>query len=134
MVPGAYEQAVSDAATFYEAELPALLDWRFGEADARRITQPALVVLGETSVALHPRFAETYRLLLDWVRDAEGVIVPGVMHLLWIGASRPDGRCPGAFPCTPPPRVKDDPMPRSRAFGCVVWARGGSLPGRGRPA
>jgi pimeloyl-ACP methyl ester carboxylesterase len=82
VLPGAYEQAVSDAATFYEKELPALLDWRFGEAEARRITQPGLVVLGETSVALHRRFVETYRLLLDWLRDAEGVILPGATHLL----------------------------------------------------
>jgi pimeloyl-ACP methyl ester carboxylesterase len=82
ILPGGFEQAVSDAATFYEKELPEVLDWRFGEAEARRITQPTLVVLGETSVALHPRFAETYRLLLDWLPDAEGVILPEATHFL----------------------------------------------------
>ncbi len=84
ILPGAFEQAVTDAPTCYEADLPALLDWRFGEAEARRITQPALVVLGETSVGLHPRFAETYRTLLDWLPGAEGVILPEATHLLQI--------------------------------------------------
>jgi pimeloyl-ACP methyl ester carboxylesterase len=81
-LPGAFEQAVTNARTCYEADLPALLDWGFGEAEARRITQPALVVLGDTSVRLDPRFPETYRLLLDWLPDAEGVILPEVTHFL----------------------------------------------------
>jgi pimeloyl-ACP methyl ester carboxylesterase len=54
----------------------------FGEAQARNITQPVLVVLGERSVALHPRFAETYHLLLDWFPNAEGFVLPRVTHFL----------------------------------------------------
>ncbi|MDQ3692214.1 MAG: alpha/beta hydrolase [Chloroflexota bacterium] len=83
-LPGAFAQAVADAGTWFEHELPGLLSWRFGEAEARRISQPALSVLGGESDALWPRFGETHRLLLAWLPDAEGVILPGVTHLMQI--------------------------------------------------
>ena len=82
LLPGALEQAVADASTCFETDLPAGLAWPFGEAHARRIRQPVLVVLGEKSVALHPRFAETYRLLLSWLPNSEGFIVPDASHLV----------------------------------------------------
>ena len=82
MAPGAFEQAVGDAATFFDVDLPAFIDWRFGEQEARRITQPALAVLGEKSVALHPRFAETHRVLLSWLPAAEGFVLPKASHFL----------------------------------------------------
>jgi pimeloyl-ACP methyl ester carboxylesterase len=79
---GAFAQAVADAGTSFECELPALLDWRFGEAEARRISQPALSVLGGASYALWARFGETHRLLLAWLPRAEGFVLPGAMHFL----------------------------------------------------
>lgn len=89
VLPGAFEQAVADAATFFDAELAGGLDWQFDEAEARRIAQPALVVLGEESVKLHPRFAETYRLLLEWLPNAEGFVLPGATHFLQMVSPRP---------------------------------------------
>ena len=62
VLPGAFEQAVADAATSFAVDVPATLDSRFGDAEARQITQPVLVALGEKSAALHSRFAETSRL------------------------------------------------------------------------
>ena len=56
-------------------------DWNFGEAEALRVTQPALVVLGGNSPNLHPRFKETYR-LLEWLPNAEGLVIPGATHFL----------------------------------------------------
>jgi pimeloyl-ACP methyl ester carboxylesterase len=97
VVPGAFHQAVADAATFYEAELPAGLAWSFGEADAQRIAQPVLVVLGEESVALHPRFAETYSLLLDWLPKAEGFLLPGAAHFLQVENPRGIAEALAAF-------------------------------------
>lgn len=82
VLPGAVAQAVADAGTAFEHELPGLLGWHFGEADARRIGQPALTVLGGGSEALSPRFGETHRLLLAWLPRAEGVVVPGATHLM----------------------------------------------------
>jgi pimeloyl-ACP methyl ester carboxylesterase len=84
VLPGALERAVADAGTFFEAELPGALDWKFEAEEAQRIRQPVLVVLGEQSVNLHPRFAETYRLLLEWLPDAEGFVLPAPTHFLQI--------------------------------------------------
>lgn len=80
MLPGAFAQAVADAATAFDQELPALLDWRFEEAQARRISQPVLAVLGGDSEALWPRFGETYRLLLTWISHAEGFVLSNAAH------------------------------------------------------
>jgi pimeloyl-ACP methyl ester carboxylesterase len=81
-LPGAFDQALADAATSFDADLPAALDARLGIAEARSIRQPVLIVLGEGSAALHPRFAETYRLLLNWLPDAEGLVLPQATHFL----------------------------------------------------
>ena len=87
-LPGAFEQAVADAATSFEGDLPVALDWRFGEADARRIGQAVLVVLGEQSVALHPRFAEAYRLFLSWLPSAEGFVLADATHFMHVEKPR----------------------------------------------
>lgn len=83
VLPGAFAQAVADAGTTFEIDTGAL-DWTFGEAEARRITQPVLVVLGSESNALWPRFGETNRLLLAWLPHAEGFVLPGAAHGLQI--------------------------------------------------
>lgn len=82
--PGAVEQAVADAATWFEREVPGALRWTFGEAEAQRVAQPTLSVLGERSEALWPRFGETHRLLLAWLPRAEGYVLPGAMHFLQV--------------------------------------------------
>jgi pimeloyl-ACP methyl ester carboxylesterase len=81
-LPGAFAQAVADAGTSFESELPGLLGWRFGEAEARRISQPTLSVLGGKSDALWPRFGETHRLLLAWLPHVEGFVLLGVTHFM----------------------------------------------------
>ncbi|MDG6256775.1 MAG: alpha/beta hydrolase [Methanomicrobiaceae archaeon] len=80
MVPGAFEQAVADAATSFDREVPALLEWHFGEVEAKCITQPVLAVVGSESKALWERFDETYRFLLEWVPDARGFVLPDAAH------------------------------------------------------
>ena len=82
MLPAAFAQAVADAGTSFECELAGLVDWRFGEAEARRISQPALSVLGGASNALSSRFGETHRMLLAWLPRAEGFVLPGATHFL----------------------------------------------------
>jgi pimeloyl-ACP methyl ester carboxylesterase len=89
VLPGAFEQAVADAATFFESDLPGGLGWQFGEAEAWRIVQPALVVLGEDSVALHPRFAETHERLLEWLPRPEGFVLPDATHFLQMESPGP---------------------------------------------
>lgn len=82
VAPEAFDQAVADAATAFESEFSGFVEWQFDEARACMIAQPSLVVLGEESVALHPRFAETYRLLLEWLPHAEGFLLPHATHFL----------------------------------------------------
>lgn len=80
VVPGAFEQALADAPTTFELDI-GLTDWGFDKNQAQRISQPALVVLGGDSPALHPRFEETYGQLLDWLPHGEGLVVPAATHL-----------------------------------------------------
>jgi pimeloyl-ACP methyl ester carboxylesterase len=81
-LPGAFDQAVSDADAFFTQELPALWQrWSFTKKDARHITQPVLVVTGENSAATFPERAE---LLLSWLPNAEPFELPDATHLLHV--------------------------------------------------
>lgn len=82
-VPGAFAQAVEDADTVFERD-SGQWDWQFGEAEARRVTQPVLAVLGSESEALWPRFGETHRWLLARLPDVEGYVLPGATHFLQV--------------------------------------------------
>ena len=80
-LPGAFDQAVAEADAFFGQELPALQRWEFTEHDARRITQPVLLVLGAKST---PTFPERRELLLSWLPNAEPVDLADVRHLLHV--------------------------------------------------
>jgi pimeloyl-ACP methyl ester carboxylesterase len=117
LLPGALEQAVADAPTCFGADLPGVLGWRFGEAEAARITAPVLLVLGERSAALHPRFAETHRLLLEWLSDAEGLVLPdGRTSCSASVRGRRPRRSPASSRATrrPPGRERRSPPRRSQ--------------------
>ena len=83
-LPGAFDQAVADADTFFGSELPALRDWSFGPAEAGRISQPALVVLGGRSNEVNTTFAQRNELLLAWLPHAEPFVLPDATHLLQV--------------------------------------------------
>jgi pimeloyl-ACP methyl ester carboxylesterase len=97
VLPGAFAQAVADAGTAFEQELPGLRAWSFGEAQARRITQPVLAVLGGDSDALWPRFGETNRVLLAWLPNAERSVLPGAAHGLQLQNARGMAEALAAF-------------------------------------
>jgi pimeloyl-ACP methyl ester carboxylesterase len=78
---GAFDAAVADARTFFTQELPALQTWSFTAEDASRVSQPALLVLGENTVR---SFVERRDLLRTLLPHAEPVVVPGATHLLHI--------------------------------------------------
>jgi pimeloyl-ACP methyl ester carboxylesterase len=80
-LPGALDQAVADADTFFGQELPAVIQWTFGREDAARIHQPALAVLGEHSIAV---FRERRELLLAWLPNVEPFDLPDATHLLQV--------------------------------------------------
>jgi pimeloyl-ACP methyl ester carboxylesterase len=97
VLPGAFDQAVADAETWFEREASGQLAWRFGEAEVRRISQPTLSVLGGESDALWSRFGETHRLLLEWLPHAEGFVLPGTTHFMQIQNPRGMAEALAAF-------------------------------------
>ena len=84
VLPGAFEQAVADADTFFGQELPAVQQWSFTREDARRITQPVLAAVGAKSQELDPIWGERQDLLLSWLPDAEPFVLPGTTHLMQV--------------------------------------------------
>jgi pimeloyl-ACP methyl ester carboxylesterase len=80
-LPGCFEQAVADADAFFGQELPGLQAWSFTEADAARVTQPALMIRGEHTAATFP---ERLDLLASWLPRAEPFELPNATHLLHV--------------------------------------------------
>jgi pimeloyl-ACP methyl ester carboxylesterase len=83
-LPGAFDQAVADADTFFVQELPALRGWSFGPEEAARVTRPALAVLAARSKEVTPVFDQRQELLLAWLPDVEPFVVPDATHLLQV--------------------------------------------------
>lgn len=84
VLPGAVDRAVSDAATFFGQELPAVREWSFDRSHAERITQPTLLVLGGRSGEVSPAFGQRHDLLLAWLPRAEPFVLPDATHLLHV--------------------------------------------------
>ncbi len=84
VLPGSFEQAVADAPTWFEQEIPGLLAWTFTALEAQRITQPVLAAIGGESDRLWPRFGETQRQLLASLPNCRGAVLPGVNHAMSI--------------------------------------------------
>jgi pimeloyl-ACP methyl ester carboxylesterase len=83
-LPGAFDQHVADADTFFGQELPALQQWVFTQEDAKRIIQPALAVVSTRSLELDPIWGERHQLLLDWLPNVESFVLSDATHLLQI--------------------------------------------------
>ena len=71
----------SDAATFFDTDMPTLLEWQFTPADTARITAPVLYIGGTDS---GPLFAEVRTLFLTWLPWAEDATIMGAHHSLAI--------------------------------------------------
>lgn len=78
-LPGSTAQMERDTVTFFDADLPALLDWRFGPSDVHRIHCPVLHIGGSES---GPWFAEVRQLVLSWLPHAEDAVIDGAGHSL----------------------------------------------------
>jgi pimeloyl-ACP methyl ester carboxylesterase len=82
VLPGAIDRA--DADTFFEQELPAVRAWSFGPAEARAVTCPVLLVVGERSRDVSPAFGERHALLRAWLPHAESFELPAANHLMHV--------------------------------------------------
>lgn len=78
-LPGVSAQMQDDAVTFFDTDLPALLDWEFGASDAARIRCPVLYVGGTDS---GPWFAQVAELMRSWFPHADEAAVDGADHSL----------------------------------------------------
>ena len=87
-LPDSFDQAVADADTFFNQEIPALQQWSFTREDARRIVQPVLAVIGAMSKEQSPIWSERQELLLSWLPNADPFVLPGASHLLQVQNSR----------------------------------------------
>ena len=84
VLPGAFGQAVTDADTFFQFEMPALQQWNlnFTKADAGRIEQPVLSVVGSESHALWVGRTEIHELVQAWFPRTETFVLQGAAHAL----------------------------------------------------
>lgn len=85
-VPGTVVQAVKDAKTFFEVELPGLARWNFGEAEAAQILRPTLSILGSDTAPLWVEVAEFLRATMPCVTER---LITGVGHLLHLQRPAP---------------------------------------------
>jgi pimeloyl-ACP methyl ester carboxylesterase len=88
-VPGAVDQAVADADTFFGVELPALTGWKFGPQQAAAIGRPVLSILGSET---EPLWVEVAEFLRSYLPQVEEFKVDGVGHLLHIQRPEPVAR------------------------------------------
>jgi pimeloyl-ACP methyl ester carboxylesterase len=88
-VPGAVEQAIRDADTFFGIELPALTEWTFGREQAAAIRRPVLSVVGTET---QPVWVEVAEFLRSALPQVEELTIDGVGHLLHIQRPEPVGR------------------------------------------
>jgi pimeloyl-ACP methyl ester carboxylesterase len=97
VLPGAFEQAVADADTFFGQELPSLQQWSLTREEAGRIAQPALSVVGAKSQELSPIWTARHEMVLTWLPRAEGLVLPGATHLLHVEHPRAVAEALAAF-------------------------------------
>jgi pimeloyl-ACP methyl ester carboxylesterase len=82
LIPGAFQQLVADADTFFGVELPSMQEWRFTREDARRITQPVLGVFGAESGSIWAGWNEVQERVREWLPQTEPVVLAGANHAL----------------------------------------------------
>jgi pimeloyl-ACP methyl ester carboxylesterase len=80
-VPGAVENAIKDADTFFGVELPALAEWAFDAERAASIGAPILSVMGADTGPIWVEIADFLRSSLPQVEECT---IEGVGHLLQI--------------------------------------------------
>jgi len=84
-VPGMVVQAVKDAKTFFEVEIPGLATWGFGAEAAASIRRPTLSILGSATAPLWVEVAQLLRSSMPYIEECT---IAGVGHLLHL--QRPD--------------------------------------------
>ncbi len=76
---GEFDQAVADADTFLQVEMPAAYRWNFTPDHAKRIDQPVLSVLGVQSPE---RAQKVHEILKKWIPQTQEVFLENAEHAL----------------------------------------------------
>jgi pimeloyl-ACP methyl ester carboxylesterase len=76
------EDALKGTNAFFQTDQPAVQGWRFEQAEAARVWQPANLFLGENSTRVNSIREPVHRTLLSWLPNAEGQTLQGASHLL----------------------------------------------------
>ena len=76
-VPGSSAKVLPDSRTFFDSDVPALLDWPLGATAAGRVQCPVLHVAGNEHGAL---FSGVGDLIRAWLPHAEQVVITGAGH------------------------------------------------------
>jgi pimeloyl-ACP methyl ester carboxylesterase len=111
-IPGAVNQAITDADTFFGIELPAVTEWTFGREQAAAIQQPVLSVLGSETLPLWVDVAEFLHSSLAHVEEAR---IERVGHLVHIQRPEPVAQAIAGFLTRHP--IAGDGAGRLRADG-----------------
>jgi len=99
---GEFEQAIRDADTFLEVEMPAVYAWSFDRAEAARIAQPVVSILGSHSPV---RARKVHQILRDWLPQTEALTLPDAEHALALMDPPGIARALAGFFARPPVRA-----------------------------
>ncbi|MDO8434738.1 MAG: alpha/beta hydrolase [Candidatus Binatus sp.] len=80
-LPGAYQRAVADADTFFQIELPALMEYAqtMSAENLRMIKIPVLAMVGRHTA---PIFTQIHDKVLATIVQSEPIDIPGAGHML----------------------------------------------------
>jgi len=80
-LPGAYERAVADADTFFQNELPSLMEYaqNMPAERMRTIKKPMLAMVGRNTT---PVFTQIHDKVLATIVQSEALDIPGAGHML----------------------------------------------------
>src|SRR5215213_6199052 len=76
---GEFDQAVRDADSFLQVEMPAAYRWNFTPETAKEIKQPVLSILGSHSPE---RAQKVHGIFMQWVPHTETLVLPNADHAL----------------------------------------------------
>jgi 3-oxoadipate enol-lactonase len=77
----ALDQAAADVNTVFASDLPAGLEWQFERDQARHITAPVLLVVGDETI---PYFQSSHDSLAQWFAAPQQTVIFRTTHLLQI--------------------------------------------------
>jgi pimeloyl-ACP methyl ester carboxylesterase len=80
--PNGIQEVLDGAKAFFTTDQPAVQAWKFSAAQAARVIQPVLLVIGDGSDRVNPIRSQVQRSLLGWLSNAQPFTLPGATHLL----------------------------------------------------